>query len=62
MKALDTKGKEYLSNNGRFADLCNVVLYDGEPVIKAEHLDERRYGSFVCIWNRQERSTATKMA
>lgn len=41
MGALDTKGKEYLSDNERFADLCNVVLFDGEQIIKAECLEER---------------------
>lgn len=37
----DTKAKEYLSNNERFADLCNVVLFDGEQVISVESLQER---------------------
>lgn len=41
MRALDTKGKEYLSDNVRFADLCNVVLFDGEQIIKAESFEER---------------------
>lgn len=41
MQALDTKGKEYLSDNKRFADLCNVVLFDGEQVINADCLEER---------------------
>ena len=27
MGAKDTKAKEYLSDNERFADLCNVVLF-----------------------------------
>ena len=37
----DTKAKEYLSDNGRFADLCNVVLFGGEAVVKPEDLQER---------------------
>lgn len=37
----DTKAKEYLSDNERFADLCNVILFDGEQVIRAESLQER---------------------
>ena len=32
----DTKAKEYLSDNSRFADLCNYVLFQGEQIIKAE--------------------------
>ena len=41
MGAKDTKAKEYLSDNGRFADLCNTVLFDGVQKIKAEDLQER---------------------
>ena len=41
MGAKDTKAKEYLSDNRRFADLCNAVLFDGEQTIKAENLQER---------------------
>ena len=37
----DTKAKEYLSDNAIFADLCNVALFDGEQVIRAESLQER---------------------
>lgn len=37
----DTKAKEYLSDNSRFADLCNFVLFQGEQVIKAETLTEK---------------------
>lgn len=37
----DTKAKEYLSDNNRFADLCNYVLFQGEQVIKAETLIEK---------------------
>lgn len=41
MGAKDTKAKEYLSDNERFADLCNVVLFDGEQVVKADLLEEK---------------------
>ena len=37
----DTKAKEYFSDNGRFADLCNVVLFGGEAVVKPEDLQGR---------------------
>ena len=40
MGALDTEGKQYLSNNIFFADAFNFLLYDGEEVIKADHLQE----------------------
>lgn len=41
MSEKDTKAKEYLSDNNRFADLCNFVLFQGEQVIKAETLVEK---------------------
>ncbi|MBQ6995634.1 MAG: Rpn family recombination-promoting nuclease/putative transposase [Lachnospiraceae bacterium] len=41
MGAKDTKAKEFLSDNRRFADLFNYYLYDGDQVIKAEDLCER---------------------
>lgn len=41
MGVKDTKSKEYMSDNARFADLCNLVLYDGENVISASDLEEK---------------------
>lgn len=41
MGAKDIKAKEYMSDNGRFADLCNLVLYNGEAVISASDLEEK---------------------
>ncbi len=38
--ALDSKAKEYLSDNTRFSEICNYVLFDGEKVIKPEDLKE----------------------
>jgi hypothetical protein len=37
----DIRAKEYLSDNERFADLCNVVLFSGEQVIHAGDLEEK---------------------
>ena len=34
----DTKAKEYLQDNRRFADVVNYFLYNGKPVVKAEEL------------------------
>ena len=36
----DSKAKEYLSDNTRFSEICNYVLFDGEKVIKPEDLKE----------------------
>lgn len=34
----DTLSMEYLSDNARFADICNYCLFDGQDVIQAEDL------------------------
>ena len=36
----DSKAKEYLSDNTRFSEICNYVLFDAEKVIKPENLKE----------------------
>ena len=36
----DSKAKEYLSDNTRFSEICNYVLFDGEKAIKPENLKE----------------------
>ena len=41
MGARDTKSKEFLSDNVRFADLCNYFLFQGEQVILPEELVEQ---------------------
>ena len=40
MGAIDTEGKQYLSNPVFFADAFNYLLYDGEQVINPEELRE----------------------
>ena len=37
---IDTEGKAYLSNNERFADVFNYLIYGGERVIEADKLKE----------------------
>ena len=41
MGAKDTKAKEFLSNNERFADVFNYYMFDGKSVIKPEDLQEK---------------------
>lgn len=41
MGTKDAKAKEYISDNARFSDLCNYVLYDGRCVIRPQDLQER---------------------
>lgn len=37
----DILTQSYMKQNDKFADLCNFVLFDGEPVIKPEDLSEK---------------------
>ena len=41
MGAKDTKAKEFLSDNERFADLFNYYLFEGKQIINANELCER---------------------
>ena len=41
MGAKDDMANEYVGQNERFADLCNYVLFDGEPIIQADALERR---------------------
>lgn len=40
MGVLDIEGKKYLSDNEKFADAFNYLIYDGTPIIKADNLRE----------------------
>ena len=41
MGVKDSKAKEYISDNARFSDLCNYVLFDGNKVINPNSLVEK---------------------
>lgn len=41
MGSKDTRTKEFVRDNRRFADVCNYYLYGGRKVIRLEHLRER---------------------
>lgn len=43
----DTLSTEYLSDNARFADICNYCLFDGQGVIQAEDLREMDTKEFL---------------
>ena len=55
MGAKDTKAKEYLSDNERFADLCNAVLFDGEQVVRAENLEEKDTTEVLSVFGTDEK-------
>lgn len=40
MGVIDTEGKKYLSDNEKFADAFNYLVYGGEQIIKADELRE----------------------
>lgn len=56
MGAKDTKAKQFLSNNERFADLFNYYLFDGKQVIKSKDLEERDTTEVLSLYgtNRRE--------
>ena len=37
----DIATKNYIQQNDKFADLCNFYLFDGQPIIKPEALEEK---------------------
>ena len=53
MGALDTVGKQYFSDRTRFADAFNYLIYDGEPVIRAEELKELDTAQIVIPYGNQ---------
>lgn len=62
MGTKDSKAKEYISDNARFADLCNYVLYDGKGVIKPENLKEQDTTEVMSIFGiDQKTSTVQKL-
>lgn len=62
MGTKDSKAKEYISDNARFADLCNYVLYDGKGVIKPENLKEQDTTEVMSMFGiDQKTSTVQKL-
>lgn len=62
MGTKDTKAKEYLSNNERFADLCNAVLFDGAQTIKPEDLQERNPAEILSVLGADEKEILLQKA
>ncbi|WP_455720003.1 Rpn family recombination-promoting nuclease/putative transposase [Agathobacter sp.] len=50
MGTKDSKAKEYLSDNTRFSEICNYVLFDGERIIKSEELKEQDSTEILSIF------------
>ena len=57
MGTKDTKAKEFLSDNERFADLFNYYLYAGQQVIKAEDLCERDTVKVLSVFGTGKKET-----
>lgn len=62
MGAKDTKAKEYLSDNDRFADLCNAVLFDGAQIIKPENPQERDTAEILSVLGTDEKEILLQKA
>ena len=50
MGAKDTKAKQFLFNNERFADIFNYYLFDGRQVIRPEDLEERDTAEVLSLY------------
>lgn len=50
MGTKDSKAKEYLSDNTRFSEICNYVLFDGERIIKPDELKEQDSAEILSIF------------
>lgn len=55
MGAKDTKAKEFLSDNERFADLFNYYLFEGKKVIRAGDLSERDTTKVLSIFGTDQK-------
>jgi len=55
MGAKDAKGREFLYNNERFADLFNYYLFDGRQVIRPEDLEERDTTEVLSLYGRNKK-------
>ena len=55
MGTKDTKAKEFLSNNERFADLFNYYLFEGRQVIRPEDLEERDTTEVLSLYGRNKK-------
>ena len=60
MGTKDIKSKEYLTDNARFADLCNYKLYDGEQIILSEDLQERDSTEILSIFGVDKKEIQTQ--
>ena len=60
MSAKDTVTKEYLSDNTRFADLCNYYLFNGKQVIHPEELREQDVTELMVMKASDERKADQK--
>lgn len=54
----DTRTKEFVKDNRRFADVCNYYLYGGRNVIRPEHLRERDTAEIANIPVKQGKAVA----
>ena len=54
MGVKDTKAKEYLSDNHRFADLCNFYFFKGKEVVQPEDLEPQDTTEVLSVFGGKE--------
>lgn len=59
MSEKDTTAKGFLSDNRRFADLCNYCLFDGNQVIQPDDLREQDTTELISTLDTTEKSFGT---
>ena len=61
MGKIDTMTKQYISNNDRFADICNFYLFDGKKVINPNNLEEQDVTELGVVFSEDEITPVQKL-
>lgn len=57
----DIAVKKWLSDKGRFSDMCNAVLFGGEQVVSAEDLERADSESDIIITDKNGKSRSAAL-
>lgn len=61
MSEKDTTAKDYMSDNSRFADLFNYIIFGGKQVIAAETLIEKDSTEIISFFNEENTEKSIKL-
>lgn len=61
MSAKDTTAKDYMSDNFRFADLFNYMIFGGRPVISADTLITRDSTEIISFFDEEDSGKSIKL-